>query len=77
MKKAFAYYVGTSRYSFRRDQPAKIVGVIMAQPSPTATWRPCFKVKYPDGKIDYCPVSETSAYRIVRSADFNGLLLPP
>lgn len=61
-----AYYTGTHHYSFRTGQRALIVGVFMVQPSETEPPRACFKVVYPDGRNDFCPVEDYKHYKIDR-----------
>lgn len=47
--------VGRSRYSFRRDEAAYVIGVSSVIPE-GHTARPCFCVQYGDGFIDYVPI---------------------
>lgn len=71
-----AYYIGISRYSFRRDEAAEIVGVEMIQPQESDTWQACYRVKYADGKEDLCPVAEHTNYKIVRAQAVRHALVP-
>lgn len=62
------YLVGVHEWAFRPGEAAEILRVVMVTPEPNEP-RPCFEVRYKDGKIDYVPLSELeSAYAIVSSA---------
>jgi hypothetical protein len=68
MKTKKAYYVGTSLYSFRRDEAAEIIGVLTCYPDkyePTI----CYHVRYADGFEDYCPISDTNAYKLLQDME--------
>jgi hypothetical protein len=56
------YYVGTHRYSFRRDGPGEIIGVKEVTNGKYTS--KCFVVMYPDGFVDYKPIDDTSAYEL-------------
>ena len=59
-----AYLVGTSHYSFRRNEPALIKGLEWVTPVGLEK-RLAYKVMYDDGFIDYVPISDTS-YEIIQ-----------
>jgi len=58
------YYVGINNNSFRSNEPAKIIGIYNVKPKGLEE-RPCYKIKYADNKIDYCPIEDYSNYRII------------
>jgi hypothetical protein len=63
MKIGKSYYVGTNENSFRSSEPAEIISILTCYPEKDIP-RVCFEVKYADGKIDYCPVSDVENYKI-------------
>jgi hypothetical protein len=65
------YVQGTHPYSFRPDEPAAILRVVMVQPLPTKdrTYEPraCFEILFhSDNFIDYIPLAELNlSYKII------------
>lgn len=59
------YYVGTHHNSFREGEPAEILGVANCIPDINKPSVACFHVKYADGYEDYCPISDTSNYKVL------------
>lgn len=62
------YYIGTNNYSFRPNEPARILKIYNIKPKGLKE-RPCFKIKYADGKIDYCPIEDHLNYKIISGND--------
>lgn len=62
MKKAFL--VGTNPGSFRPGAVAEIIGVVFFTP-PGLEARPCYHVRFGDGKEDFVPVADTENFRII------------
>lgn len=60
MKTKPAFYIGVHNHSFRRGKPARILKVEAVEVG--GEWRPCFKVKYPDGMVDWSPLSDRQNY---------------
>jgi len=62
-----AYYEGLHRDSYRRGEFAEILRAVWVKPvgSQEYDWRLCFEIRYEDGEIDYAPVDDAGAYRIV------------
>jgi len=58
------FLVGVHRHSFRRDEPAAVLGVEWYKPSGQDP-RACFHIVYSDEFHDYVPVSDTEAYKLV------------
>lgn len=58
---------GRSRYAFRRGEMADVIGLMNVMPDPMAPVRPCLLCVYPDGHIDYVPLSslEDGTYELV------------
>ncbi len=54
-----AYLVHTHRYGFRPGEPARIIGVKMVQYGKYSS-RPCYHVRYDDGKEDYVVIGEST-----------------
>lgn len=69
------YFVGTHHWSFRPNKPAEITGVIMVTPDGLPP-RACFSLRYPDGQVDYHPISDASAYKLVSKAEIHDLEAP-
>jgi len=60
---------GVHRYSFRRMQWGDIIGTKMMTPTYESSQlgydkRPVFIVQYPDGIVDYIPISLVSHYEL-------------
>ena len=56
------YIVGTHHYSYRNGEPALILGVtIQNEKNP----RPCYHVKYADGKQDFIAIEDSKNYKIL------------
>ena len=65
-----AYFVGTHPNSYRMGEAAEILGVVTFIPAAGKDLtRPCFHVRYLDGKEDYTPVSDRDNYKIVCQSD--------
>ncbi len=60
-----AFYVGIHHHSFRPGKPAEIIGVEFVLPEKELVWRACFKVRYPDGFEDLCPIDDLTAYKLL------------
>jgi len=58
MKIEQTYLVGKHHYAFRSGEPALITGVRTIQPDYSHPARVCYEILFPDGVIDYVPVSE-------------------
>ncbi len=76
LKRRVAYLVNVHRHSFRPGEPAKIVGVFIVTPPGTNIPRPCFRVRFRDGKVDYVPVSGTANFRIISEEDLRASRVP-
>ena len=61
-----AYYVGTSPYSYKPNELAEIIGVVLV--TRCGEKIPCFHVRYSDCQIDYTPIN-VSGYKIVALED--------
>lgn len=71
VKNSRAYYLPKHPYSFRRGQPAEIIEVRIVTPS-NGESRPCYKLKWPDGMIDYSPIygeESSEVFEIHRKKD--------
>lgn len=62
-----AYLIGTHYTSFRRGEPAEIIGVEFVTPEGLQP-RPCYKIRYEDGVEDAVPIADANSFTIV-SAD--------
>ena len=62
VKKAFL--VGTHSDSFRPGAVAEIIGVVFFAP-PGLEVRPCYHVRFGDGKEDLVPIADTGNFRII------------
>jgi hypothetical protein len=60
-----AYIIGTHPYTFRCGKPALITGVKNVW-SETMEPRVCYEIVFPDGVIDYVPMSAMNDYEIKR-----------
>lgn len=71
------YYIGKGHHSYRRGEPARVIGVKMVTPDAEgATERLCYHVRYEDGTEDYCVIGDTNNYSIVTMEDIlNGRAL--
>lgn len=58
MKALNLYYIGKSLHNFRRNEPAKIIGIKSVQPDEKSTFRNCFEVEYEDGVKDFKAIDE-------------------
>lgn len=67
-----AYLKPIRRYAFLHESGANglIMGIFWVTPQ-GCEQRPCYKLAYPDGLVDYVPVSDVQAglYKIVESED--------
>jgi hypothetical protein len=55
---------GTHLCSFRKDEWARIIAVVMVSWSGKLEPRPCFMVQYADSFIDYVPMSDMENYEL-------------
>lgn len=53
-----AYFVGTHRYHFQAGVPAEILGVKVLMAPDDKTPRPCFHLRFPDGREDYAVMQD-------------------
>jgi len=59
-----AYIIGRNWACFQYGVAGKIIGIRIITPDKNDP-RPCFEVEYPNGAIDYIPISEADgAYSI-------------
>jgi len=63
-----AFLVGTHRYLFRAGEPAEIIGVKFVTPK-NAGPRPCYHIRFKDGKRDLVPISESPHFKIISNED--------
>lgn len=59
-----AYYVGTNSHSYRQGEPALILEVVTFDRQDKSS-TVCFRVKYGDGKEDFCPISDYDNYKVL------------
>jgi hypothetical protein len=64
-----AYLIGTNLYSFRYQEPAEIIDVVMVALGDKYKKRLCFVVKYKDGFRDWVAVKDDKNYKIVAESD--------
>lgn len=62
------YYVGTHENSFRVGEPAEIIGVKNVA-SISKHGRPCFYIRYADGKEDLSPICDIKNYELLAEDD--------
>ncbi len=62
-----AFLKGQHPYAFRAGEQAEVVGFKVVTPDGHHEPRPCFEVKYEDGKTDFVPLSslKDGSYAIV------------
>lgn len=68
MKLDKAYLCGTHQSSFRPNEPAEIISVVMFAPEgslSTEDYYPCYFVRYSDGIEDYVAIKDIDNYMIV------------
>lgn len=63
-----AFLVGTHMYSFRAGEPAEIIGVQFVIPTNQKP-RPCYHVRFKDGKEDFTPISDSRTFKILSEED--------
>ncbi len=63
-----AFLVGTHMYSFRAGKPAEIIGVQFVTPVNEEP-RPCYHLRFEDGKEDFTPISDTLTFKIISEED--------
>ncbi|TSC82782.1 MAG: hypothetical protein G01um101420_140 [Parcubacteria group bacterium Gr01-1014_20] len=63
-----AFLVGTHRFSFQAGKPAEIVGVTFVTPEGLET-RPCYQIRFDDGRNDLVPLSESHHFEIISEQD--------
>ena len=61
-----AFYVATHPDRFRFGEAAEIVGVRILAPKGQEP-RPCFHLRFKDGKENFVPVSDSDAFRMILS----------
>jgi hypothetical protein len=61
----YTYYVGTNIHSFRSGEAA-IIRSIQTYKTSLMGDVICFYVEYADGVTDWCPVSDTSNYKLLK-----------
>lgn len=73
-----SYIVGIHKNAFRAGEPAEIIDLKFAKPSPQHEWRLAFEVEYFDGKRDYIGYSDVIAgnYVIISDADLANERIP-
>lgn len=83
MKTNKLFLVGTHHGSFKAGEPAEIIGVEMVSLSNNYEPRPCFKVRYKDGKEDFTPIFCTPSsteknphYELITENDINEDRIP-
>lgn len=74
-----SYMVNVHRYGFRAGEPAEILELKWAKPSPEHEWRLAFEVKFFDGKIDYVAYDDVIAGNsvIISDVDLINENIPP
>jgi hypothetical protein len=70
-----AFLVGTHRMAYRAGQPAEILGVQFVTPMPHEP-RPCYHVRFEDGKEDFIPLSETHHFEVISEEDMKAGRIP-
>jgi len=69
-----AYCVAVHRYGFQAGTPAEIIGVkVVSAPTP----RPCYHLRYPDGREGYLPVTEVTHHTIISQEQLEAGDTPP
>lgn len=64
-----AYLIGINPYSFRKGEPAEIVGVELLIPEGGLKKRLCYHVMWADKGEDWIPVADDENYKIISFED--------
>jgi len=78
------FLVGTHHDSFRAGETAEIVGTSMVTPpGENSEPRPCFKVRFDDGRVDFVPIfaapgsnEKNPHYELITAADMRAGRIP-
>lgn len=71
LKPEKAFIIGTHRNSFRSGEPAEVLGLSFVTP-PGDYPRPCYHIRFADGKEDYTAVLDVSNYELITEPECFG-----
>ena len=71
-----AYLVGTHRYSYLAGTPGEVLGLVILTPKEGEDPRPCYHVRYPEGKEDYVAIVDSQHYEIISETDLKEGRIP-